>query len=313
MNAVRRRLVAQIEATVGRHDERALYAGEAGDLGLVGGPGSMSWEIHADLASLFVAGTAAILMELAHPSVMAGVFEQSSYRTQPERRARNTLGYILRTTFGTTHAATRVIESVRAIHERIRGTRPDGVAYHAGDPALLAWVHTCIPWAVMTAYDRYTRPLSLAEKDRYLREQAVIGRMSGATYVPESVAELEAYVERMRPQLAITAQTRAFVEFVRGQGDDLVVSRGEKLQRWLSLHASMSLMPPWAQQLFGTAQPTLVERFVLRPSDRLGIRLVRYAIPELPCVRIARARAIEAPIEADAEPEIPEPHLRVVR
>ena len=293
MNAVRRRLVAQIEAVVGRHDEPAFYAGAPGDPGLTGGPGSMSWEIHADLASLFVAGTAAILMEVAHPSVMAGVFEQSSYRTQPERRARNTLGYILRTTFGTTPAATRVIASVRAIHQRIRGTRPDGVPYHAADPELLAWVHTCIPWAVMTAYDRYTRRLSTEEKDRYLREQAVIGRLGGATWVPESVAELETYVERMRPSLAVTEQTRDFLEFISGNGE-LVVSRREKIQRWLSLHGSMSLMPAWAQRLLGTTQSPRVERYVLRPADQLGIRLVRFAVPELPCVQISRARVREA-------------------
>ncbi|MEJ7599914.1 MAG: oxygenase MpaB family protein [Kofleriaceae bacterium] len=293
MNPMRRRLVAQIEAAVGRHDEPAIYAGDPGDPGLAGGPGSMSWELHADLATLFVAGTAAILMEVAHPSVMAGVFAQSSYRTQPERRARNTLGYILRTTFGTTRAATRVIESVKAIHERIHGTRPDGVPYHAGDPELLAWVHTCIPWAVMTAYDRYTRRLSTEDKDRYLREQAVIGRMGGATWVPESVAELEAYVERMRPALAVTEQTREFMQFISGTGE-LVVSRGEKLQRWLSLHASMSLMPAWAQRLLGTTQTSAVNRYVLRPSDHLALRLVRFAVPELPCVRIARARVNDA-------------------
>ena len=41
-------------------------------------------------------------MEVLHPSVMAGVFTQSSYATEPLRRARNTLGYVLRTTFGST-------------------------------------------------------------------------------------------------------------------------------------------------------------------------------------------------------------------
>jgi uncharacterized protein (DUF2236 family) len=123
-------------------------------------------------------------MEVLHPSVMAGVYTQSSYRTDPIRRARNTLGYVLRTTFGNTHAATRVIEAVKNVHARVSGTRPDGVAYRALDPELLAWVHTCIPWAIMVAYDRYARPLTTVEKDRYLREQAVVGRMAGPTGCP---------------------------------------------------------------------------------------------------------------------------------
>lgn len=94
-------------------------------------------------------------MEVLHPSVMAGVFTQSSYRTEPLRRARNTLGYVLRTTFGTTRAATDVIERVKRIHAQVGGTRPDGVAYQALDPTLIGWVHTCSPWAVMRAYETY--------------------------------------------------------------------------------------------------------------------------------------------------------------
>ena len=100
-------IVREIEAAGGRHDEPEIYDGPPGDPGIGGGPGSISWEINGDLASLVVGGTAAIIMEVLHPSVMAGVFTQSSYRTEPERRARNTLGYVLRTTFGSTSAATR--------------------------------------------------------------------------------------------------------------------------------------------------------------------------------------------------------------
>src|SRR5688572_26140604 len=136
----------------------------------------MSWEINGDLASVSVAGTAAILMEVLHPSVMHGVFTQSSYLTDPYTRSRNTLGYVLRSTFGNTEAATSVIENVKRIHGYVNGTRADGVEYRALDPELIAWVHTCIPWAIMTAFDRYKRPLSRAEKDRYLTEQALIGR-----------------------------------------------------------------------------------------------------------------------------------------
>src|SRR6185369_16124530 len=122
---IKRSIVEQIEAAGGRHDEPAIYAAEVGDPGIGGGPGSISWEINGDLASLVVGGTAAIIMEVLHPSEMAGVFTQSSYRTQPLQRARNTLGYVLRTTFGTTAAATDVIGRVKRIHARVGGTRAD--------------------------------------------------------------------------------------------------------------------------------------------------------------------------------------------
>lgn len=288
---LRRRLVAELEAAGGRHDEPEIYAGPPGDPGLAGGPDGVSWEIHGDLASLALAGTAAILLELLHPSVMAGVAAHSAYRADPLQRARNTLGYVLRTTFGNTAAATRVIEQVRRAHARVAGTGPDGVPYRALDPALLAWVHTCIPWMVMAAFERYARPLRRDEKDRYLKEQAVIGRMAGAERVPETLPELEAYVERMRPRLRMTEQTGDFLDFVAGRSADAPASRRERIERWASIRASMSLAPAWARRLTGTETAPGVRRLWLEPSDRLKARLVRWALPELPCKAMALARA----------------------
>jgi uncharacterized protein (DUF2236 family) len=292
-----------IEAVGGRHDEPEVYGGPDGDPGLAGGPGSVSWEVNGDLASVSAAGTAAILMEVLHPSVMAGVYEQSSYREDPLRRARNTLGYVLRTTFGNTEAATALIERVKRIHGRVEGTRPDGVPYRALDPELIAWVHTCIPWAVMTAYDRYRRPLSIEEKDRYLTEQAVIGRMGGAEWVPETVAELDDYVERMRPLMAMTEQTREFVDFLAGDVDgELRATPRQQLERRLAIAASMTLMPVWARHLTGTYLPAPVQRLYLEPMARLQASIVRWAYPELPCKRLALGRAGVLGTEAGEAP-----------
>ncbi|MFI5316561.1 MAG: oxygenase MpaB family protein [Myxococcota bacterium] len=291
METLRTRLAREIEAGGGRHDEVEIYGGEPGDPGLAGGPGSLSWEINGDLASLAVAGGGAILMEVLHPSVMAGVFTHSSYRTEPLRRARNTLGYVLRTTFGNTRAATAVIEAVKRVHGRVAGARPDGVGYRALDPELIAWVHTCIPWAVMTAFDRYTRPLSLHEKNRYLREQAVIGRMGGADWVPETVSELEDFVAEMRPRMGANEQLLSFIAFLEGRSGDLPVGRLERFDRRQSLRGSMSLMPVWARELTNTRVSEALDRFWLQPSNRQRASLIRWAYPELPCKRIALARA----------------------
>lgn len=292
----RPKIRAQIELVGGRHDEPELYDGPAGDLGLAGGPGSISWEINGDLASVSAAGGAAILMEVLHPSVMAGVSQQSTFRTEPLKRAQNTLGYVLRTTFGNTESATAVIEKVKKIHGYVNGTRPDGVEYRALDPELIGWVHTCIPWAIMEAYHRYNRPLSTAERDAYLREQAPIGRMGGAEWVPESMAELEEYAERMRPLMAFNEQTREFTDFLAGdiEGDWRASSR-KQLERRLGLSASMLLMPEWARHLSGTYQPKVVERAYLDPNARLQARLLRWAYPELPCKQMATARALGLP------------------
>src|SRR5262249_53062716 len=163
--------------------------------------------------------------EVLHPSVMAGGYTQSSYPTEPIRRARNTLGYVLRTTFGNTKAATRVIEAVREVHPPVPGPPARPGPHPPPHPEPLAPVRTCIPWAIMSAYDRYARPLTTDEKNRYLREQAVVGRMGGADWVPETVPELADYVERMRPKLAMNEQTLEFVDFLLGRTDAFPVGR----------------------------------------------------------------------------------------
>ncbi|MFZ1692212.1 MAG: oxygenase MpaB family protein, partial [Flavobacteriales bacterium] len=192
--------------------------------------------------------------------------------------------YVLRSTFGNTEAATRVIEQVKRVHSYINGTRADGVSYRALDPELIAWVHTCIPWAIMTAFDRYRRPLSRAEKDQYLKEQAPIGRMGGADWVPETVSELEDYVEHMRPLMAYNDQTRQFGDFLLGTSGDVATTRQQRFESWMGLHGSMLMMPDWARKMTGTYHSSVMERFILRPNEKVKSRLVRWAVGELPCL-----------------------------
>jgi uncharacterized protein (DUF2236 family) len=122
----------------------------------------------------------------------------------------------------------------------------------------------------------------------------VIGRMGGADWVPETVRELEDYVEQMRPRLALGEQTRSFLDFLAGRSGDFPVGRRERFDRWVAIRASMGLMPEWARRLSGTDQPEILQRLWLRPSDRLKAKLVRWAYPELPCKRMALARAAAA-------------------
>ena len=295
--ALRQSIVRSIEETGGRHDEPEIYSASPGDPGLTGGPTSMSWQLHGDMASVLLAGLGAVIMEVLHPSVIAGV-DSGTYRTQPERRARNTLGYVLRTTFGTTEAATHLIEQVKRIHSRVEGTRPDGVPYRALDPELIAWVHTSIPWSIMTAYERTNRPLSTLEKDQYLTEQAVIGRMGGAEWVPETVAELESYVEDMRPRLAVNAQTREFLDFLCGDVSVEPLSRAVRFDARQNVALSMALQPRWAQRMTGTERPAWDRRLRLGPLLRVDAAALRWAIPEPTCKRLALARVAAATDEA---------------
>lgn len=295
MNALRRRIIENFEKSAGRHDDPAVYGGPPGDPGLVG-PDSISWEINADLASVSQAGLPAIVLEILHPSVIAGVQDLSNYREDPFQRARATLGYVLATTFGNTDAATRVIDRVKHVHSFVNGTRPDGVAYRALDPELIAWVHTCIPWMILRTFERTKRPLSVAEQDRYLAEQAVIGRMGGADWVPTTAAELDDYVESMRPKLSVNVQTREFIDFLMTSPllPDLPGPVDRGLHRFV-IYAGMSRAPEWAAELIGYDRPSALTRRLVEPALQFDARQLRWAFGTPRYAQLARRRAAGVP------------------
>jgi uncharacterized protein (DUF2236 family) len=294
MDVLRRRIVAEFEKAVGRHDDPRVFGGPPGDPGLIG-PDSMSWEINADLAAVSQAGTAAIVLEILHPSVIAGVQDMSNYQEEPFARARATLGYVLATTFGNTEAAAALIERVKHIHSFVHGTRPDGVGYRALDPELLAWVHTCIPWMIMRAFECTNRRLSRAERDRYLTEQAVIGRLGGADFVPTTVHELDEYVSSMRAKLAVNAQTREFLDFLMTApfGPRLPKAADRALHRF-AIYAGMSLAPRWARELVGYDRPSPITSGLIEPYLQLDARMLRWAYGTPRHVRLAQARVAGA-------------------
>jgi uncharacterized protein (DUF2236 family) len=292
MNLLQRRIWDDFTQQVGRHDARSVFAEPAGDLGLMGGPDSVSWKINADTSSIALAGIAAIVMELLHPSVMAGVGQQSNYREQPFRRARTTFGWVITNTFGSTKAAEQMIARVKRMHEQVNGTRDDGVPYRALDPELIAWVHTCIPWLVMTAYERYNAPLTTEEKDRYLTEQSVVGLMSGADEVPTSVAELDAFVEHVRPKLGVSPMLHEFFDFLlHGPLGAVKLPKplADPLQR-LQVESGISLMPRWAQEMTGFDRPESVQRQVHGRSLQAYASLLRWSMPTPPWVAMANDR-----------------------
>jgi uncharacterized protein (DUF2236 family) len=291
---LRRRIVEDFEKGAGRHDDPAVYGGPPGDPGLLG-PDSISWEINADLASVSQAGLPAIVLEILHPSVVAGVQDLSNYRQDPFQRARATLGYVLTTTFGNTEAATRVIEHVKHVHSFVNGTRPDGLPYRALDPELIAWVHTCIPWMILRTYEQTKRPLSRQEQDRYLSEQAVIGRMGGADWVPTTAAELEDYVEAMRPKLSVNAQTREFIDFLMTSPffPDLPGPVDRQLHRF-AIYAGMSRAPMWARELIGYDRPSTLTRRLMGPALQFDARQTRWAFGTPRYVQLGRERAAGA-------------------
>lgn len=298
MEVVKQRVRDEIEAVIGRHDQAGRYASPPGDPGLCG-PGSMSWKLHGDIGVFAGAGLSAIVMELLHPLVIAGVDEHSDYREAPERRARSTFGYVAATTFASTESATRLIAHVRRIHDGISGVAPDGRPYRAADPELLTWVHSSIPLAMMRSWERYRGTLRVAEKNRYLAEQAVIARMGGAEDVPETVADLDDYVESMRPSLECTPALSDFIAWATASQRSGALAVAEGLNQKAAMLAAMSLMPGWARAMTG-----LETAAVLAPAVRVNamanVALVSWAFGVPPYRRMAEERAAARPVAVAA-------------
>jgi uncharacterized protein (DUF2236 family) len=152
----------------------------SGDRGLFG-PGTMTWRVNRE-GVLLVAGGRALLMQVAHPLVAAGVVQHSQFERAPWARLYRTLDLTTRIVFGDGDDARRAAASLRAVHARVHGTAPDGRRYDALDPDLLLWVWATLVDSAVLAYGRCIAPLGADELEAYYAEQ---GRFAAACGVPD--------------------------------------------------------------------------------------------------------------------------------
>jgi uncharacterized protein (DUF2236 family) len=131
-------------------------------------------------------GGAAVLLQVAHPLVAAGVVEHSGYDRDLWRRLIHTMRALYLVAFGDREEAEEAGAAVRAAHKRVRGTTaaelgpfPAGTPYSAADPDLMLWVHATLVHSSLAAYERFVTPLSPAERERYYGEMAVMAELFG--------------------------------------------------------------------------------------------------------------------------------------
>ena len=157
---------------------------------------------------LLGAGPRALLMQVAHPLVAAGVAEHSDFRADPWARLSGTLRSYLRIVYGTAPAARDEIRRLHELHRGIRGSvlEPDarhrhGGRYSALDPDLSLWVHATLVDSTIAAYDAWIEPLTRAQRARYYEETLPVGRAFG---IPEATlpADLDAFEAYLAEMLA---------------------------------------------------------------------------------------------------------------
>jgi uncharacterized protein (DUF2236 family) len=251
------------------------YSSPPGDPGLFG-PDSVCWKVHADFTSMMTGGISALLLQALHPLALAGVWDHSTFRTDILGRLRRTATFISGTTFGSQHDALALIERVKRIHLGVTGVGPDGRPYRASDPALLTWVHVAEVSSFMAAHLRYVNPLlSVAAQDQYFAETARIAEMLGASNIPRSRAEIDAYLRAMQPELVASERTQ---EVVRVLMNAPAPSPAMRPAGALMLNAGVDLLPDWAQTMLGFERFVGIRRAVTRPGVRLVAPVIRWAL-----------------------------------
>jgi len=264
---------------------RVNYLEPAGDAGFFG-PRSMAWRVHANPVALAVGGVAAVILELAEPRVRTGVWEHSTFRTDPLARMRRTGEATMITTYGSTAAAEARVAMVTRMHERVGGVTPEGRPYKALEPELMTWVHVTAGWGFLNAYRRYVQPgMSLADQDRYYAEGGRLGRAFGAVDPPASVAQARALFARMKPKLVPHPIIDEFLEIVSTTSP--LGAAGRALQP-LVVEAAIDLVPPDIRARLQL--PVRPGRLAVAGPVLRGLALAGGLAPN-PIVRDARRRA----------------------
>ena len=181
------------------------------------GPDSITWKINREV--MVVAGWGrAILLQLAHPAVAAGVHNHSSFRgslLSSFRRLHSTVGAMLALTFGDTEQMITAAAGINTIHDRVRGRvrEATGEAYSAHDPVLQRWVHATLLESIPLTYELLVGPMTVAERDRYYSESAIMEPLLGMPdgWLPRDSAQLDAYMRDMLAggSLVVTDTSRA--------------------------------------------------------------------------------------------------------
>ncbi|MGA0229851.1 MAG: oxygenase MpaB family protein, partial [Ilumatobacteraceae bacterium] len=201
--------------------------------------------VHAD-AAMFIGGLRALLIQSIHPLAMAGVAEHSDYRADPWGRLQRTADFLAATTFGPAEQAEQAVAMVNRIHERVRGTAPDGREYSARDPRLLLWVHATEVDSFLAAHDRYgERPLDPEGRDEYVAQMARVASGLGVIDPPTNIAELDQVLRSFRSELASTEASREATRYLLLEPPLPLSSRPAY---GLLAASAVGLLPLWARR-----------------------------------------------------------------
>ena len=265
----------------------------SGDAGLFG-PGTVTWKVNRE-AVLLAGGGRALLLQVAHPSVAAGVVQHSDYDVDPYGRLFRTLDLVTKITFGRSETSERAATTLRGAHDTVRGERPDGERYFAHDPHLLLWVWATLVESSVLIYTRYVDSLSVEEVETYYVEQQRFGMACG---IPEDRfpkdwrAFVRWYHHMLDEECTVTPDSLRIADSIVDPAVPGLLKPAAKPAAMLLNLATVGLLPPQVRERYGLPWGPRRER-VLGASTvavRRLLPLLPSLVREFPPARTAERR-----------------------
>ena len=258
---------------------------DSGDDGLFG-PGSVTWRVFSEPV-MWVAGVRAMYMQALHPRVMLGTWQNTAFAKSDEAWGRftRTVEFVRVRTYGTKPEVNRAGARLRKVHSSLTGVDADGIRFRLDDPELLLWVHCGEIGSYAEIARRSGVHVTAAELDMFVAEQRRSAEVVGLSraIVPASMAELDAYYQRMRPRLRASAEARRALRLSFAPKLPLALKPLQLIVPPVNVLAYASL-PRWARRLYGTpaigmtdAAVTLALRATFESTTRIPPQLLTLA------------------------------------
>lgn len=218
---------------------------------LLVGPDSVTWRYASD-ARLYLVMLYPLLLQVAHPTVAAGVRDYSDFDRRPWSRLLRTLDYVSLLVYGGQDAVVAG-RRLRALHKGFQGVREDGRRYYALEPEAYAWVHATLLESYVAGHAQFGRPMNPAERERFYREYRGLGRLVGVRErdLPEDWAGFRAYFDTvLRTELVRTESVDRVIHSVHNAAappapvPDLVWRAIRMPARWGMWIGGIGLMDP---------------------------------------------------------------------
>jgi uncharacterized protein (DUF2236 family) len=190
-------------------------------------PDSRIWKVDREMI-LLLAGGRALLMQLAHPKIAAGVADHSRFQDDPFGRLYRTMSAMWSIVFDERTEARTALARVENRHKKVQGVVSPGEPLHAKnhydafDQELLLWVHATLIDSAMIAYDHFVRSLQPVEKVGYYDDSKRLAGLFGIEekLIPPSLTEFDQYMERV-----LTKGVLAVGPMARNLSQDILYAR----------------------------------------------------------------------------------------